>query len=54
MHGTLTNSRAPEDRVRSEREFIGLTFGFVLATVVIFVVTVCGVLAVWVFLMFFL
>ncbi|HEX6625402.1 MAG TPA: hypothetical protein VF064_16935 [Pyrinomonadaceae bacterium] len=52
MSGTLTNSRVPEDRVRHERRFIGLTLGFVLATVVIFVATVCGVLVVWVLLFF--
>ena len=54
MSGTLTNSRDPEDRARSERRFIGLTLGFVLATVVIFVATVCGVLVVWLALWFFL
>ena len=52
MSGTLTNPRAPAGRARPERGFTGLMLGFVLATVVIFVVAVCGVLVVWLLILF--
>jgi hypothetical protein len=52
MHGQTLKSRDGENQERSEREFIRLTFGFVFATIIIFLITVCGALFFWLLFIF--